>query len=38
MVRKFNAMAPERGWREVAAPVQDMAAFGSESVRTRDSN
>ena len=38
MVRKFNAMAADRGWREVGPPVQDMAAFGSESARSRGAN
>jgi homoserine O-succinyltransferase len=38
MVRKFNGMAADRGWREVGPPVQDMAAFGSESARAQGSN
>jgi GMP synthase-like glutamine amidotransferase len=35
MVRKFNGMAPDRGWHPVGPPVHDMAAFGSE-VRAQD--
>jgi homoserine O-succinyltransferase len=38
MVRKFNAMADDRGWREIGPPVQDMAAFGTESARASVSN
>jgi GMP synthase-like glutamine amidotransferase len=35
MVRKFNGMAPTRGWNPLGPPVQDMAAFGS-SVRAQN--
>jgi len=38
MVRKFNAMAADRGWREVGQPVQDMAAFGNERARAHGTN
>jgi GMP synthase-like glutamine amidotransferase len=30
MARKFNGMAPDRGWNLVGPAVHDMAAFGSE--------
>jgi homoserine O-succinyltransferase len=38
MVRKFNAMAGDRGWREIGPPVQDMATFGTESARAQGAN
>jgi homoserine O-succinyltransferase len=33
LVRKFNGLAPERGWNPLGPPVQDVAAFGSDDVR-----
>lgn len=35
MVRKFNGMAPDRGWNPVGPPVQDMSAFDG-TVRAQD--